>query len=250
MTVDAGGVWATAVSDGRGRLVRLDPRSMRVVAGPVDAGRAPEAVVHAGDSVWVVDRRRDTVLRYDPGRLSLRSRIAVGDEPTALAAAGEALWVANLGDRTLLRIDLVRGEVVGAPVSLGKEIEAIAGSPRTLWVAAADGTVTRVDPATGTARGRPIGVDQPPLTLAADGDAAWVTSASGQSLRRLERPLTNVRLLFAAEPDLLNAGAWTRPLPWMRARTLASTSSSDSCTWVRRSRCTARRSRPSDAPSP
>ena len=186
VTAHAGGVWVSAVRDNRGRLVRIDPASMQVVAGPVNAGGAPDAVLRAGDSVWVADRRRDAVLRYEPHRLSLRMRIAVGDGPAALAVTGGRLWVANLADRTLLPIDLARGEVVGAPVSVGKEIEAIAGSPRTLWVASTDATVTRLDPQTGAVLGAPIAVDPPPLTLAADGDAAWVASATDQSLRRLD----------------------------------------------------------------
>jgi DNA-binding beta-propeller fold protein YncE len=179
------GVWATAVGDSGGRLVRIDPGSARVVAGPVAAGREPAAVAWLGDSVWVADRRRNAVARHDPQTLQPRERVAVGNGPGALAAAGGQLWVANLGDDTLTHVDPAAGEVVGAPVSLGKQIEAIAGSPGTLWVAAADGTVSRLDPRTGSVRGAPIPVGRPPLSLAAAGGSVWLASAADQTVRRL-----------------------------------------------------------------
>jgi streptogramin lyase len=181
VVADSRGVWATA-DDG---LVRIDSVGVRVVAGPVPAGREPTALARLGDSVWVADRARDSVGRHDPQTLRARARVAVGDGPGALAAAGGQLWVANLGDNTLTHIDPAAGEVAGAPVSLGKQIEAIAGSPETLWVAAADGTVSRLDPRTGALRGAPIPVGRPPLSLASAGGSVWLASAADQTVRRL-----------------------------------------------------------------
>ena len=75
------------------------------------------AVALAAGSLWVADRRADQVLRFDPGTLRLRDRIAVGDGPGALAAGAGGVWVANLDDRTLLRIDALSGRAEGAPFS-------------------------------------------------------------------------------------------------------------------------------------
>jgi DNA-binding beta-propeller fold protein YncE len=185
VVVARGGVWASARRGAGGQLVRIEPGSVRVVAGPVAAGRDPVAVSAAAGSVWVADRRRDTVLRFDPQTLRLRARLRVGDGPAAFAAFGDTLWVADLGDRTLTHIDAARGEVVGAPVRLGKEIEAIARSPSTLWVAAADATVTRLDPETGAVRGASVDVGRPPLSLAVDGDGVWVASAADGTVQHL-----------------------------------------------------------------
>jgi streptogramin lyase len=185
VVADRGGVWATARRGARGRLIRIDPHSLKAVRASVRARMDPVAVARAADDVWVADRRRDQLLRYDPLTLRLRARLEVGDGPEALASSRDALWVANFGDRTLTHVDPISGEVVGAAVSLGKEIHAIARSPRTLWVAAADATVTRIDPLTGVVRGSSIAVGKPPLSLVADAGGVWVASARDRTVQHL-----------------------------------------------------------------
>jgi serine/threonine-protein kinase len=187
VAADRDDVWATARHDRRGELVRIKPDTAAIARGPVPAGREPVAVVEAGGSIWVADRRGDVVLRYNPRTLRMRARIPVGAGPSALAVADGELWVADIDDRTLTHLDTRTGEVVGPPVGLGKEIQAIAGSAGTLWVAAADATVTRIDPHTGFVRGRAIDVGAPPLSLATDGeDGVWVVSAADGTVQRLQ----------------------------------------------------------------
>ena len=91
--------------------------------------------------------------------------------------------MANLDDRTLTRIDVARGEAVGAPVALGKEIDAMVAGGGALWVAGADGTVTRLDPSSGRVVGTPIQVASAPLSLAWDGRRLWIGSASRRTLQ-------------------------------------------------------------------
>ena len=134
----------------------------------------------------MTDERADRLLRFDARSLRPRGSVAVGDRPAALSAAPDALWVANLGDRTLTRIDPGTARVVGAPVSLGKEILAIARSPHTLWVAAAT-PPSPLAPDTGRPLASSISVGAAPLVLAADGEDVWVGSGGNQTVQRLAR---------------------------------------------------------------
>ena len=81
---------------------------------------------------------------------------------------------------------LPANRVLGAPVSLGKEIQDLAGSDESLWVSAADGTVTRLDAATGAVVGSPLSPAGAALALAVDGNSVWVGSSSDQTLTRIE----------------------------------------------------------------
>jgi streptogramin lyase len=188
VAAEAGAAWATGRQGGRGQLVRIEPDRVLIVRGPVAAGRDPVAVAHAGGSLWVADRRRNSVLAYEPRTLRLRARIQVGDGPGELASAAGQLWVANLGDRTLTRIDPARAVVVGAQISLGKEIQAITGFAETLWVASADATVVRLDGRTGAARGPAVNVGRPPLSVVADRNGAWVASETDRTIQHLSPP--------------------------------------------------------------
>jgi streptogramin lyase len=179
------GVWATATVRGRGRLVRLDPRAVAVAAGPVRTGPHPGAIAAARDRLWVADRTDGVVLLFGARSLRLLRRIRVGRGPAAIAALDGFVWVANFADRTLQRLDPVRREAIGAPVSLGKEIEDIALTPAGLWVAAADGTVTRLDPRDGAILLPAVIVGPAPLRLAPAGSAVWAASAPAKTVRRL-----------------------------------------------------------------
>jgi serine/threonine-protein kinase len=179
------GVWATAIVRARGTLVRIDPRSVTVAAGPVRAGRRPAAVAAAGDEVWVADRSAGEVTLFDARSLRLVARVRVGRAPGDVAAFDGLVWVANFGDRTLQRLDPVRRQAVGAPVSLGKEIDDIALTRAGLWVASADGTVTLLDARDGTVARPPVTVGKSPLRLAPAGEAVWVASATDSTVRHL-----------------------------------------------------------------
>ena len=182
-------VWATTApargSGKLGALVRIDPEAHGVRGSPVPLGRDLPDVGVSADAVWVVDRNRNSVVRLDPRTMRVRARIPVGDDPGVVAVSPEAVWVANFGDRTLTRIDPQSNDVVGAPVSLGKELDDILAAGGGLWVASADGTVTRLEVGTGKLVGTPITVGHAPLTLGWDGGRLWVGSASDQTVQAI-----------------------------------------------------------------
>src|SRR4029079_17887045 len=64
------------------------------------------------ESVWVSNRPKDSVARFDPKTNTVTATIPVGKGPcSGLAAAFGSLWVPNCGDRTISRIDLKSGAV-------------------------------------------------------------------------------------------------------------------------------------------
>ena len=182
--------WATATEGSSGGvLVRIDPRTNRKLGAEVRVGGAPVAVAEQAGSVWVADRANDRVVRVSASSGRITARVDVGDGPGQLALFPYAIWVANFGDRTLSRIDPKTNRVAGAAISLGKEIDAIAGTRNDLWVASADDTLTRLDPATGAVVGAPLALGtRHPFSLGSDGQTLWIGSVGDRTLQRLLGP--------------------------------------------------------------
>jgi DNA-binding beta-propeller fold protein YncE len=134
-----------------------------------------------------------------------------------MAVADGKLWVRAAG--AVVRIDPETNTVVGKPLPVPADAEAIAVGDRALWAArvapgdlATPGkdAVTRIDPATGrTVATIPVG--RAPLDLAATPRTLWVTHSGGggDSVTRID-PQTN-RLVgrpvrTGASPQSLAAG--------------------------------------------
>jgi YVTN family beta-propeller protein len=115
----------------------------------------------------------------------------------SMAVANGMLWV--LAADTVVRIDPATNAVVGKPLRVPADAEAIAVDDGALWVArVAPGdlgmpgkdAVTRIDPATGR-RVAAVTVGRAPLDLAATPGTVWVThSGGGDSVTRID-PHTN-----------------------------------------------------------
>ena len=127
------------------------------------------------------------MLRIDPATLRVKSRVHIGAGISRLAADGHNLWVLNQTTRTVSRIDTRTATSVGAPISLGKELQDIAAGGGSLWVAGSDSTLTRLD-ASGAQVGTPIAVGAAPLSLAGDRSGVWVASGGADTLSRVQRP--------------------------------------------------------------
>src|SRR6185312_6281684 len=77
---------------GTGRLVRIDPRSNRVVAR-IRVARGICPIVVAAGSVWVASDMTNVLYRIDPRRLRIVARIPVANWPAHVAAAFGSVWV-------------------------------------------------------------------------------------------------------------------------------------------------------------
>jgi streptogramin lyase len=177
-------VWALSAARGKGVVVRLDPRDGHQVGRRFEAGEDPVALEFGDGSLWVANRRPGALTRIDPssGRATV---IEVGPRPSAIAVGAAGVWVLNDGDDTLTRVDPSANQPVGAPLSLGKQLEDVALAGRYLWVAAADETVSQLDPETGKTSGSLGSLGRPSLALAPDGEGVWVASAGDHTVRRL-----------------------------------------------------------------
>jgi YVTN family beta-propeller protein len=137
-----------------------------------------------------------TVPTFDRGRFA-----AVIPVPGAagMTAADGMLWVLK-GAGTVVRVDPESNRVVGKPLRVPADAEAIAVGDGALWAAsvgpgdlgmAGEDAVTRIDLASGRTVAT-ITVRRAPLDLAATPRAVWVTNAGGggDSVARID-PQTN-----------------------------------------------------------
>jgi YVTN family beta-propeller protein len=114
-----------------------------------------------------------------------------------MTVADGKLWVLHAAG-TVVRVDPATNAVVGKPLRVPADAEAIAVGEGALWVTRGalgdlagprNDTVTRVDPASGRTVAT-IRVRRAPLDVAVTPGAMWVTNASGDSVARID-PETN-----------------------------------------------------------
>jgi DNA-binding SARP family transcriptional activator len=203
-------------------LTEVDARThriVRVVALPI----TPAAVAAQGDRVWVADRRRGLVLRFDAGyerpsaRITYARARASGPaglnvrEPVSLATGGGAVWVTD-GSRRLTRID-ARSDAV-AQVSAGLALDGVVGGAGALWAfSSRTAAVVRVDPRTSTVAKPPIqiatrrGADKPyPIGIATTRGTVWVLNGNTATVTRIDTAQGSVRDTVALGVDRLPRG--------------------------------------------
>jgi hypothetical protein len=194
MAANAGALW---VSQSGARLLRVDPRSGRVVASLALFGVGAPVLTDGG--VWAeccwrgINTRHPMglLVRVDAASNRLAARIRVSGLPTVVGAGPSGLWVTGAGG-PIWRVDPATGRIVATirvPGGLGglprkgpagKAGEVLVGRD-AVWVGdPARGQVLRVDPARNRLV-RAVFVDAPSLLgeslVAADGQV-WATSGS------------------------------------------------------------------------
>jgi DNA-binding SARP family transcriptional activator/DNA-binding beta-propeller fold protein YncE/ABC-type branched-subunit amino acid transport system substrate-binding protein len=143
IAVGEGAVWVT--SSANDTLLRLDPRSGRVVAEiPMAAVRGervagPYGVAVGYGSVWVTDALGNALTRVDPDRNVVVATVGVGRRPTRLAVGEGAVWVLNAGDGTVSRVDPDSARVE-ATIPVGSDATSIAAGEGSVWVTVAGGS--------------------------------------------------------------------------------------------------------------
>jgi len=165
-----GSVWAVFDDS---TLVRIDPSNGRIDRSY--AGNVPSGIEYGAGSVWVVDARDNTVLRFDPETFTsgFVDQTSVGSHPASIAYGEDSIWVANAGDGTVSRID--PSSNTSRAIEVGERPSAIAIGGGAAWVAnAGDGTVSRIDPETN-AVAETIRIGNLPAGLAVSGGFVWIT---------------------------------------------------------------------------
>lgn len=165
-----GFVW---VGLGNGQLVRVDPRTDRVVTrtglDPIDA------IAFGHGSVWTLDVVGEMLARYDPDTMRPRSEVTVGGAD-AIVVGDSAVWVLSRSLGTLTRIDPSTTEAAGV-VQVGPTPRGLAAGGGAIWVGDEDGIIRRIDE--DTRRGSPIrfGAEIRGLAYDDETDTLWVDVA-------------------------------------------------------------------------
>jgi hypothetical protein len=145
-----GAVWVLErpTLHGRGRLVALDPRTLRPRGAPTVVGRVPVALALGTGAVWVANYLDGTLTRIDARtRRQPSPEVAVGLEPQDVAVGAGAVWVTvvgptrrgpggteqPLGPGTLVRADPRTGKVV-ARVRIPANPGALSVSGHSVWI--------------------------------------------------------------------------------------------------------------------
>lgn len=108
-------VWVTSVHDGR--VHRIDPAAMQVVASP-QVGRMPLGVAVGEGAVWVANRGDESVARVDPETNHLVTTIPVPGEAHWVMVAGGGVWVG--AGTSLVRIDPATNQIAATMQHSGR----------------------------------------------------------------------------------------------------------------------------------
>jgi DNA-binding beta-propeller fold protein YncE len=198
MAVGQTAMW---VATQEGNLLRVDPRSNRVIGAPVRfAPKDPEnnvTVRAGGGMLFALDGNRGTIVRLDERSRRITGRLRLGGTLSGATVADGVLWVLRWerGRRRItdevVRVDAATLRRVGHPVPIGRplrvgpqasDVEAQRG---VAWVTnSTDGTVMRLDSATNattTVRIAALSVDSALL-----GETLWVPDVVGGALTPLD----------------------------------------------------------------
>jgi YVTN family beta-propeller protein len=195
MTVADGRLW---VLDAAGTVIRVDPRTNRVVGKPLRVPADAEAIAVGERALWVTrgapgdlaGPHKDTVTRIDPASGRTVATIRVRRAPLDVAATPGAVWVTNSSGDSVARIDPQTNRLAGRPVVTGASPQSLAVGGGSLWVANHDAlTVTPIDQASGKVVAQ-IPVPSEPHRVAYGAGAAWVGNWHDNSVSRID-PHTN-----------------------------------------------------------
>jgi ABC-type transport system substrate-binding protein/class 3 adenylate cyclase/streptogramin lyase len=179
-------VWVT---DGAGRVSKIDPRYDRVTltrspggSGSFFGGSVRPTIAAFG-SIWIV-HPDGFVSRIDPRSGRTRGAVGVGNLPSAIAAGAGSVWVTNSADGTVTRIDPTT--LVPKTIPVGHSPSAVAVNAAGAWIAnAGDNALVRVD--TGTnAVAATTGVGAGPTAVLATPAALWVANGRDGTVMRLD----------------------------------------------------------------
>jgi streptogramin lyase len=193
IAADRQAVWVTRPGEGRGEVVRIDPRTNRVAARIGLAHDAPGPVAVAAGSAWVVNttgRVFAPLLRMAPRSRRPRAVVARGGKASEIAAAGNNVWVSVVeGDRRrLVHVDALTGRPTGRPIAVAANTGRFAVDRRFAWTVDDDGdlddALQRVDLSTGRVTARvPVGAS--PSGVALTPGVVWVSSLTTGTVSRV-----------------------------------------------------------------
>jgi DNA-binding beta-propeller fold protein YncE/predicted Ser/Thr protein kinase len=193
VAVTSRSIWVGLLTDTHtdDELAQIDRRTGEIARTiPIPEGISALA---AGDgAIWIANRRRSLVSRFDPRRLAVTRRIPVGsDRPFAIVYGSGAVWVSSPQDGIVTRID--PRSFSTTEIGVGRNPRGLAVRGHAVFVAnKTDNTVTRIDAKAGRTVGGPIPVCLNPFAVAIEGDSVWVTCQPRDEVVQIRyEPLTD-----------------------------------------------------------
>jgi len=107
LAYDGEWIWGLAdpVADAGARLVQLEPDTLYVEETYDLPGHRPSDIAWDGDSLWIVDRDRGRLDRFDLESEDVtRSKSTPGFSPTGVAHDGRSLWISDFATGKLDRL--------------------------------------------------------------------------------------------------------------------------------------------------
>jgi hypothetical protein len=211
LTFGAGALWMAAGD----RLLRLDPRTDRIVASiPVaskDSG--PAGVAFGAGAVWLPVAVPGSVWRVDPASNKVVARIPLGSSLAGfigVAVSDDAVWISSGEQRggVLIRID-PRHNRVTARLPLPGVPSDVAATREAVWIATTSGQVLVVEAGRGriigaVETGGPLGFTQ---TVALAAGAVWLADPLSKVVVRVDPASLRVVARIATGPaTALTAG--------------------------------------------
>lgn len=170
-----GSVWVVTAPP-QHRLVRIDPRSNKVVSRTA----IPDGVVAARaglGGLWLTDPARGELLRLDPRTQKVLATVKAGLGARFFAVGEGAVWVQNNIDGTVSRIDPTTNAVVATVRVDSGAVDGgdLAVGGGFVWARVSDALVAKIDPETNevVARYGPAGGSG---SVAADDSAVWISA--------------------------------------------------------------------------
>jgi ABC-type branched-subunit amino acid transport system substrate-binding protein/DNA-binding beta-propeller fold protein YncE len=210
-------VWVA--SDAGGTISAIDGRSL-AVDKVVPADVTAVDIAAARGSVWVIDGRRQALVKVDAAYGSVANRVALtpGLRPTrpGVAVGGGAVWATD-GTTRLLKLNPRDGDILRT-IDVRRPLEDVAVGAGSVWaISGGAAQVFEIDPRSGAVRdripiaGRP-GVSKPaPIAVTAGEGAVWVLNGNAPSVTRIDPQLgavtETIPLGVGSNPSTLAAGA-------------------------------------------
>ena len=167
-------------------LGEIDPRTNTSLSRGIECGLVATGSSLLGafvdlafglDSLWIVNREANAVVRVDPVICREPQSIQVGDAPTGAAVDEGGLWVTNFEDDTVERVEYAGpGQAPSTTThEVGDGPADVAVGEGAVWVLnRLDRTVMRLDAESGEVEAT-IGLGNEPQRLATGAGRVWVT---------------------------------------------------------------------------
>jgi YVTN family beta-propeller protein len=204
-------VWVAAARSNKGVVLRIDPKTRRVIA-QIHTGTWPASLAADSGGIWAVNTapfyKRGTLVRIDQKTNRVEGRVVpLGRGPSGITVGAGAVWVADALEGTVRRIDPVRRRVL-ARIRVGRQPYALAFTAGSLWVTNSDdGTVSRIDPHRNKVVAT-IRVGRNPYGIAAGSRSLWVANVGDGTVSHLDASSGRLVQTFrvGADPVAVVAG--------------------------------------------